>query len=531
MDFDPTSKVRGGKGSDYEDDDDEEQDSDANNTNPETTVTPSPSLVKREAHYRTNSRTSNNSPSIPPRVQGHSKRPSNVSVSSGTPNVSTHNSSTPVQANGEAKNDHQSPSQYPQYSKDIPGKATYIQMPYNGPSSVMPGPRNAMPQQMGIPQQITVPQPPQNIRQYQDNPPILQGNPYQVNTSYLHTNRSIPLNSYQYPVPPNRNNPPPKPELDTYPKPEDNNSQPAFIPGSEASQKPSLPHLPPRSHSADGTAQRNATYLPLNPIRRTIDPFLHSSQSESPSPVTGKGGLPVPNMRPKLKVQIPLGESTDGQITSADRSKGGTLSDELERRNISKDQGPMSAGPLTGTNNGSSWGTLLLPPPSPSSYLTSSTGGGPGNPFGRPSLISSNNGEQTPLSAALPSRYVNELLPSPSNFYGGDWNFQFGGPTSAGGSGTTSQGPSNSLTTPSGSGLMGSGASFLSQRNNHLSMDMLPSPLQFNTPVVASSSQSLTDHKSPTSSTATGGEKRDSGAVAGPSAKRVKLESSIGRRF
>lgn len=321
-----------------------------------------------------------------------------------------------------------------------------------------------------------------------------------------------------------------------------------FISGQESNA--SVPHLPPRSHSADGTAQRSTSFPPLKPIR-AVDPFLNTSPT--PSPVAGKDGLPASSMRPKLKVRIPLGESSDGQITSADKSRSGTLSDEMERRNTApKSAGPMSAGPLTGTNNGSSWGTLLLPPPSPSSYLSNNIGGGPGNPFGRPPLVSSTTGEQTPLSAAAPSRYVNELLPSPSNFYGGDWGLFGGGPTSGSGS-SASQVTANSLQTPSGTGLL-SGS--LSQRNNHLSLDMLPSPLQFNTPVVASSSQSLMDHaatsssnKSPTASSSaastastattaptTTGDKRDSAgatAVLEPSAKRLKLEptSPVGRRF
>lgn len=225
-------------------------------------------------------------------------------------------------------------------------------------------------------------------------------------------------------------------------------------------------------------------------------------------------------MRPKLKVRIPLGESGEGQITSADKAKGGTVGDELERRNAApREFGPMSAGPLTGTN-GSTWGNLLLPPPSPSSYLTSSVGGGPGNPFSRPPLISNGNGEQTPLSAAVPSRYINDLLPSPSNFYGGDWAlFGGSGPTSANTGNTTTAGPSSSVnTTSGGSNAVGS---YLSQRNTHLGLaDMLPSPLHFNTPIVTSSSQSLSDlsahimARSPT--TAVAGPSRLGGTVPAP---------------
>lgn len=114
------------------------------------------------------------------------------------------------------------------------------------------------------------------------------------------------------------------------------------------------------------------------------------------------------------------------------------------------------------SGNGSSWG-LSLPPPSPSTLLNPNAAmGGPGNPFGRPSLMSSNNGEQTLLSA-LPSRYVNDLLPSPSNFYsnyGSDWGFvPFSGPNSAG--------PSNNSNLPLPSTSSSSGSSLNPNKNNN----------------------------------------------------------------
>lgn len=166
------------------------------------------------------------------------------------------------------------------------------------------------------------------------------------------------------------------------------------------------------------------------------------------------------SQRPKLKVEIPPG---NGPAHAQPGGLGGLHHQPLK-----------SAGPLSASITGS----IVLPPPSPSTYTTNNQG--PGNPF-HPHTTSSSSlnptlsslssipnssinptnpiltrptlylPESTPLSA-LPSRYVNELLPSPSNFYGGvvEWNGTNGG--------------------------MARG-------------DILPSPLQFSTPVVVSQSQ------------------------------------------
>ncbi|RDW25025.1 hypothetical protein B0I73DRAFT_141406 [Yarrowia lipolytica] len=127
--------------------------------------------------------------------------------------------------------------------------------------------------------------------------------------------------------------------------------------------------------------------------------------------------------RPKLKVQIP-GEkrgSTGGN--SGPGGQGSTAGQAGNSRSTSGEGTPIDGSKDENTSHAA----LLLPPPSPSSYINNS-GVGPGNPFAKPTLL---NGEQTPLSAALPSRYINDLLPSPSNFYGTEWNFN---PGSAGGS-------------------------------------------------------------------------------------------------
>lgn len=218
----------------------------------------------------------------------------------------------------------------------------------------------------------------------------------------------------------------------------------------------------------------NRTFLPHG--RPSSADSVRSSRTSGQSPSAMMPRYVVPgssaNMRPKLKVQIPLGDSSESQISSAGdiRSIGGPLSggtlsnenndgqanndtpennQENSERTPSVDGGHSgnklksesgnggnggasvaTGGNGSGGNNGPWGSSLLLPPPSPSSYLNSSTTSGPGNPFGRPPLVNS-NGEQTPISAALPSKYVNDLLPSPSNFYGSEWDLHFG-PASAG---------------------------------------------------------------------------------------------------
>lgn len=364
----------------------------------------------------------------------------------------------------------------------------------------------------------------------------------------------------------------------------------------------------------------------------------------TPSPViTGKTPVLMSSMRPKLKVQIPLGQSQEGQITSASNR---SLTDDLQDQNRgpSESQGPQAnvvggvnevgvgsnsamqqenqgagvtvgpgsttqvtnpansnqtfviptssmssnanptstlmttaSNPVNGSiignaaanSNGApgpnSWG-VHLPPPSPSTALNLGSTLGPGNPLNRFPLMS-NNGEQTPLSAALPSRLVNDLLPSPSNFYSNDWGFSMPYNVSSGNSsninGITSMGNNNNITSnPSNSGtssiptsngvssastslsssLSNSSSSSLANNNgnlnpnsnnngnngnnysissvpgpglssaialntpgglfsfhsqrNHLNLDMLPSPLQFNTPVLPTSAQSLSDARS-----------------------------------
>jgi MADS-box transcription factor len=108
---------------------------------------------------------------------------------------------------------------------------------------------------------------------------------------------------------------------------------------------------------------------------------------------------------------------------------------------------------------------VVLPPPSPSAGALLSAGaqGGPPNPFARPlppgnanaqAFGNNNNNIETPISA-LPSRFVADgLLPSPSSFYP-EWGFG------------RSAGDNN----------------------------MLPSPLNFQTPVVTNGPSFLRDEE------------------------------------
>lgn len=343
--------------------------------------------------------------------------------------------------------------------------------------------------------------------------------------------RSVPLNAYSFspPVPMNGNRYQPYQEQFMPQPPASNQSssqheqpvpQQLIDANVNSNYKPtSNPspdnHVESQSQSSHSTDMNQANQSVTHP--RTVEPMFHSSQSASSSPSI-QGTI----MRPKLTVQIPSDENAQDKMTSSDQGSKSEPSQEnqLQEERAREEQPPPSAteGNNTGGGNSStSWGNFVLPPPSPSTNLATSAGGGPGNPFNRPPLaVTTISGEQTPLSAAMPNRYVNEMLPSPSNFYGGDWNLFGNGGSSSGN--FMSHASSSSLQTPN-STFPAMGSSFLSQRS-HLGMDMLPSPLQFSTPIVVASSQSLTDFSSR-------GDKREppSAASAGPSMKRVKLES------
>ena len=159
----------------------------------------------------------------------------------------------------------------------------------------------------------------------------------------------------------------------------------------------------------------------------------------------GKGAA-----RPKLNLQIPSEQSDEGGSATPGASPRGT--------------GEVTETPAKGSTEAGHSSGVVLPPPSPSaSALLSAGAQGPPNPFARPPIpmnsgsqnnqaFNNNNNIETPISA-LPSRFVADgLLPSPSSFYP-EWGFGRSG------------GDSN----------------------------MLPSPLNFQTPVVGNGPSFLRD--------------------------------------
>ena len=206
-----------------------------------------------------------------------------------------------------------------------------------------------------------------------------------------------------------------------------------------------------RSQSVDvGAVQRinmpGPTPPPPKPQRSLPQPQRDQSISSLPSengPPSRTGSAQLGAKRPRLKVQIPEEQTEDGSATGSSPHGSGNATGSTPAR--------------TSTEASHSSG-VVLPPPSPSaSALLSAGAQGPPNPFARPhppmtnsnpnTQAYNNNNIETPISA-LPSRFVAEgLLPSPSSFYP-EWGF-----------GRTA-GESN----------------------------MLPSPLNFQTPVAANGS-------------------------------------------
>lgn len=163
-------------------------------------------------------------------------------------------------------------------------------------------------------------------------------------------------------------------------------------------------------------------------------------------PPSRTGSMQMGAKRPRLKVQIPSEQSDGGSATaeSSPRVSGGTAGET----------------PAKASTDASHSSGVVLPPPSPSASAILSAGAqGPPNPFARPhppmtnnqnTQAYNNNNIETPISA-LPSRFVADgLLPSPSSFYP-EWGFG------------RSAGESNMLPSPLNfqTPVMGSGPSFL----------------------------------------------------------------------
>ncbi|KAA6415836.1 MAG: hypothetical protein FRX48_00554 [Lasallia pustulata] len=219
-----------------------------------------------------------------------------------------------------------------------------------------------------------------------------------------------------------------EPRSDAIKQEKDNRSQSVDV-GTVQRQNASSPHLPPpRPQRGDRQAQRSGE---IQPPSRTSSAQLGAN-------------------RPKLNLQIPSEQSDGGSATaeSSPRGSGGTAGDT----------------PAKASTDASHSSGVVLPPPSPSASAILSAGAqGPTNPFARPHLPltstaqntqayggASSNNIETPISA-LPSRFVADgLLPSPSAFYP-EWGFGRGG------------GDSNMLPSPLNfqTPVMGNGPSFL----------------------------------------------------------------------
>ena len=169
-------------------------------------------------------------------------------------------------------------------------------------------------------------------------------------------------------------------------------------------------------------------------------------QQHLQSPPSTGGGLPQPvvinspytrarslnnniSKRPILRVEIPTDarKQKDGITTTSTTSHTGLHTDEsANKTGGSGKDGTMKPGEKTPTSAQSDEPKGLGLLSNGSTPLSASLGSGL---FNLPPPLppqQSKMGEQTPLTGGLPSRYVPDLFPSPSNFYSNDWNIPFG---------------------------------------------------------------------------------------------------------
>ncbi|EGX89427.1 SRF-type transcription factor RlmA [Cordyceps militaris CM01] len=261
-----------------------------------------------------------------------------------------------------------------------------------------------------------------------------------------------------------------------------------------------------RSQSVDaGAPMRTSPPLPrshssMDKSRNVSLPDVTFAPPSRTNSVTG-GPLSARPRGPKLTVQIPDGGSEQsGSAVTAESSSPRNPAD-------------------TPTHTQRRHGSIVLPPPSPStSALLSAGATGPPNPFARPPPVNPQgigNGvptkNDTPQSA-LPSRYLNgDFLPSPSSFYP-EWNYKAS-------DSNTLPSPLN-FSTP----VVGSGPSFLTQDQSHTAMSSASTATSSSMTAIASAPDSLKSREamkrksegSATSSTSSHGPPTE--------AKRVKVE-------
>ncbi|KAK6541179.1 hypothetical protein TWF694_008548 [Orbilia ellipsospora] len=174
-----------------------------------------------------------------------------------------------------------------------------------------------------------------------------------------------------------------------------------------------------RKHAAESMLMKSETPHSDNTEMDEDDPkalpLIRTGTGEIPPPTRTPSMISTPGgglKRPILKVQIPNDEEDDANTNTAGTSphnSGLTTGEPVSARPHTE---PLPPG-------------AVLPPPSPSvgnNAPLSAGGSGPPNPFARPPPTSAANNllDQTPISA-LPSRFVENMLPSPSAFFTADW--------------------------------------------------------------------------------------------------------------
>ncbi|KAK3396345.1 hypothetical protein B0T20DRAFT_268709 [Sordaria brevicollis] len=176
-----------------------------------------------------------------------------------------------------------------------------------------------------------------------------------------------------------------------------NNRSQSLDGGSMSKPNTSTPSIQLSSANGQGTTHRTNSLTAIS--QSTLPP-----PSRPPHLRVGGGGP----LRPRLKVQIPDDSDSGSAAGSASSPRVTTTTDSAAPQ-------PLKTGPV-------------LPPPSPSaSNLPSAGATGPPNPFAPRSTVQHNNMHiDTPVSA-LPSRFLGDLLPSPSRFYPAEWGYGIGG--------------------------------------------------------------------------------------------------------
>jgi MADS-box transcription factor len=176
-----------------------------------------------------------------------------------------------------------------------------------------------------------------------------------------------------------------------------------------------------RSQSVDVGAVSRIKSTSSPPVPQRANTGAHFPRPRNSVSTIPEGGFTPPSRsnsmkmdggaRPRLRVQIP-DEASDGGSNTGEPT-------------TNSPRGTADASAQPARRNGAD--APRLPPPSPSATSILSAGAtGPPNPFARPPPQNHNTGMnmETPVSALLPSRYLNnEFLPSPSSFYP-DWNFR-----------------------------------------------------------------------------------------------------------